>query len=189
MLFCWCDTETTGFDHKSNDIVQLSCVITDQNKKVIDKFNANLKPKNFNLIDEGSLEVIGKTLEELAEYPEQKDSFKRFKNFLDKNTNNGEEKLILCGYNVNFDRCFLDRLFKINKSKLHKYFWFESIDVLSLVSILSIQGKLNTKNLKLTTVCEHFSIDLLDGKAHNSMYDIIATIKLFYKINDLISID
>ena len=102
------DVETTGLDEKVCEIVQIAGII-EIDGEIKEKFNLLMKPTPNAKITEESLEVIGKTKEELLSYPPQIIVYDKFKKILESYVNKYDktDKLKLVGHNVGFDFNFL----------------------------------------------------------------------------------
>jgi len=98
-------------------------------------------------------------------------------------TSDTKDKLIITGYNIDFDVRFIKALFWRNKAPEARYTDYSAYfhpmpcDVLQLAQNHRIAGKLDLPNLKLETVCSHFGIST-EG-AHHSMVDILNTKRVF----------
>lgn len=188
MKLLFLDTETTGLNFGHNEIVQMSGIVDIDGKRV-DAFDIKFKPKYPERTSKEALEKQNVTVDTLLEYPSREQGFIKFMEILNKHCDRFDknDKFYIVGYNVNFDRRFLNDLFEEFDNKfIGAYFWPESIDVMSLAVLFKLSGKLNSPNLKLTSVCDAFKLPFKEGTAHNSMYDIIQTYKLFYKIQDMV---
>jgi len=79
---------------------------------------------------------------------------------------------IFIGYNVSFDRAFLEKAARLENIILNfDYHW---IDVMSLVYII-LKEELN--QLRLTVVCEYLGVQYKDS--HRAMGDAKATLDVF----------
>lgn len=186
MKILWLDTETTGLLCEHNDIVQLSGIV-DIDGSVTDEFNIFMRPVNIENIETQALAVQGRTEQEIMAYPDQSWGYtKLVVGVLDKVVDRYDrnDKMIIAGYNVQFDIGFLKQLFLRNNNKwFGSYFHYASLDVFSLASTLRLAGcNFNPEGMKLEQVCKSMGVDI--EKAHDSMADIRATRDLFYKIKE-----
>ncbi len=181
------DVETTGLDPINNDIVQLSALIV-QNGRITDYINEYVRPSNINNCTVGALKILN--IKNLNVFKEQKYISPKLipeilNGTLRELQDDQKEPFILCGYNIHFDKDFLINLYKKNPQfKFYKHIDFQSLDILQLVQYyisLGLIDRSKLKNLKLETVCNHFGITI--KKAHNSYDDIIATYRLYRKLN------
>lgn len=168
------DTETTGLDPITNDIIQLAGIIVIDGKEQ-ETFNLRVQPFNYETVQQGALDVNGISLSALKQYPEPIVSYADFVNMLgryvDKYDKN--DKFTPAGYNVRFDMDFLSNFFlKNNDNYFGSWFNWKLIDPLPLLHFLDFAGKINLPNYKLSTVCAHYNIEI---NAHDALGDIQAT--------------
>ncbi len=180
------DIETTGLDPKIDQIIQLSYIIEVDNVIEIER-NILICPKDIDKISDEVLEILGKTQAEIFMYPDTASSaLVMLQNDLSKYCDKYDklDKFYPAGFNVRFDIEFLRELFE---SQGDKYFgsWFNGmeLDPLPILRFLDFKNSIKLPNYKLSTVCEHFKIEL---QAHDALSDIKATrelIKLFVNKN------
>ncbi len=181
------DVETTGLDASVNEIVQLGMIIEVDGKEV-DRGEFFLKPEDPDNITEGSLEVTGKTKEELMAYPDRVEGFVKIRDMFaahcDKYDRN--DKYYPAGYNVGFDLDFLAEFFKgMGDNYLGSYLNWRQVDPLRIMQFLDAKGEVDLPDYKLATVCELFDIKI---DAHDAMSDIEATQKLVHILFDKIKV-
>lgn len=182
------DTETGGVNPEKAALIQLSGIIR-IDKKDVEKFNFYIKPFESSEVTEKSLEVQGRTLEELKtdKYVEEKEVYKQFIKLLDKYIDKYDrtDKFIVAGYNVRFDVDILKAFFQRHGNNfLFSYLDSSMLDPLYSIRLLQIAEVLPVlENNKLETWCKYFGIEL---KAHDSLEDIEATKKLIGKLISLI---
>lgn len=176
----WVDTETTGLDPAHNEITQLSCIYEEDGKE-IDRFNCYMAPENLSYITKEALEVQGKTLEQLKEYPSKQMGFVKFVvGFLEKHVNRYDktDKIVLAGQNIDFDKKFLYNFFCERGNKwFHSYFYQQMIDLKQFAFILSVQGLIKVKDVKLSTLAAECGFKF--EHAHDAKYDIEMTRKVY----------
>lgn len=181
------DVETTGLDSKENEIVQLGVMI-EIDGEIRDERNFFLKPEKWDKISPDSLEITGKTLEDLKKYPDRKLGYYGLTSFLGMYCDkfDREDKYYPAGYNVGFDLDFLGEFFKSMKDPyLGSWINWRQIDPLKILYFLDARGDFKLPNYKLSTVCELFKIDI---DAHDAMSDIRATRELTHKLFDIINL-
>jgi len=186
------DVETTGTEPLKHEIVQLAGkIFINGNEK--EDINLLFRPENIYAIDQKALEIIGKTEDELKQYPHKSNGFKKLIEVLDRYVDkyNPDDKFYFCGYNVSFDILFLRDLFEtfnigLKKKKYYfgSYFWWYNtdprIDPFSFLQMYKIKYDIPIKNLKLSSVCKHFGVRL--DNAHDALADIEATLELSRKV-------
>ncbi len=161
--FVWIDCETSGLNPETNQLLEVSIVITDSNLKEldymtrvikndkinIDEFCYNLHSKNGLLKD---IEFQGVSLKEA-----EQDIFW----FLTQTLENGTSPM--CGSTIQFDRKFLEKYMP----SLNKFFHYRNLDV-SSVKILWSEFLGNA----------HFP----KGEAHRGLPDVRESIDHFKQI-------
>lgn len=181
------DCETTGTDPLENDIIQIAGMIEIDNKEV-EQFNFNIQPINWNNIQEKALIVNNTTIDQLKTFSKPKDIYNEiiilFDKYIDKFDKN--DKFIVCGYNVNFDIEFLNYFFKKNNNEFLFSYFGNKKDPFPVLNYLRTINKINIENLKLTTVCDYFKINI--ESAHDAMFDIKATKLVINRLDDILSI-
>jgi len=187
MKILWIDCETTGFDEKRHAIIQLACILDDGKGNIIDELNLYMKPFLGDDISKDALEANGTTMEDLRSdhYMPPVSAFTKFIEFMSKYVNkyDSDDKVILAGKNVKFDIGFLRRLFdKCDDNYYGSWFHYPSIEVESEIAKWMVLENAVALNYKLETLCDHFEIPICD--THNGYEDIVATFKLYYKLED-----
>jgi DNA polymerase-3 subunit epsilon len=175
------DTETTGLDPKSNDIIQLAYLI-EIDGEIKEEGNLFVQPFSYENISLEALVVNKKTVEEIKTYPTPIDVYRHLQSILNKYINryNKLDKFIPCGYNVRFDIDFLQSFFLKNNDKwFGAFFDYHFIDPMPIINVLNYKGSINLVNAKLITACENFGITI---DAHDALSDIKATRELMQKI-------
>lgn len=179
------DVETTGTNSYKNALVQLSGIIEIDGEEK-ERVNFKLRPMPKHEIDQEALDVTGKTEKELMAYPSHTRAYVEFIRVMDKYVNrfNREDKFYFIGYNADFDEGFVRAFFMNNKDfYFGSWFFWPVIDVAKLAGVrCMLDGNRPKKDFKLMTVADHFGIDVEEEEAHDAMYDIEITRKLFKKL-------
>jgi DNA polymerase III subunit epsilon len=175
------DVETTGLDCKSNGIIQLAGIIKDGDLVETD-FNYQVSPFPDDVIDVKALEVGGHTQESIRGFESADKVFKDFIHtlglYVDKY--NKADKFQFVAYNARFDDSFLRQWFLKNGEKYYgSFFWFPPIDVMNMAAVRLESIRPQMKDFKLMTVAKEFGISIDESRAHDAMYDIQVTRKLF----------
>lgn len=155
------DFETTGLDHKNDEIIEIGAVKL-KGKKVVEEFSTLIKPQS--LIPEKITQITGITNADVENSPSVNEVLPRFLEFC--------QQAILVAHNANFDYKFLSSW--VNKLSLS--FKATVIDTLSLSRAVI----LDTKNHKLKTLTEYYGIKLENH--HRAVDDCKATAELFLKL-------
>ncbi len=160
------DIETTGFNQKKDDIIEIGAVKI-RNRKIIERFNTLIYIEKE--IPRKITELTGITNDMLEGKPQITESLEKFMDFIGNNS-------ILAAHNSNFDVRFI-------KEKLKRYLSmdrdFSVIDTLELSRALVK----NTKNYKLNTLVKKFNIKLENH--HRAVDDAEATAKLLLSLFEL----
>jgi DNA polymerase III subunit epsilon len=178
------DVETTGTNSYKNDLVQLAAIIEIDGVEQ-EKVNILSRPTNPDNIEDEALKVIGKTKEELMGYPEHTKSFRLFKSILGKYVDpyNRRDKMFFIGYNARFDEDFVRSWFyKCGDSYFGSWFFWPAIDISNLCALIIGEGRADMPNFKLMTVASRLGIPTEDDKAHDAMYDILITRRIYKEI-------
>jgi len=173
------DTETTGLDPKINGIHQIAGQIIIDGKMVAE-IDYKFKPLPTEKIEPEALAVSGLTIEEVMARP--LDSFTVYKKVdallaTHVNRYDKHDKMVIAGYNCNFDAGFINEWFQKHRNK---YFFGlchggAYLDGLNMALLLEIKtGKrIFIPDRKLKTVAQALGIPL--DNAHDALADIQAT--------------
>ncbi len=178
------DCETTGLDKQKNDIIQIAGAI-EVNEIIVESFNFRMQPLNWDDISEQAILTHGISREDMKTYSTPKIIYSQLLALFDKYIDkfDRQDRFIVCGYNVRFDIDFLNSFFiKNNNPYLFSYFG-DVKDPFPVIQYLKALGKIDTPDLKLTTICKSMGIEI--ENAHDADSDILATIKVIKKIDEL----
>lgn len=180
----WIDTETTGTNPVANDIIQIAGIV-EINGKDKEEFDLRMAPQDTATIEPAALKVHGISEDELKEYPSADRQLAQFVKLLGRYVDryNRQDKFVIAGYNVGFDKDFLRKAFeKAGDKYFGSWFHFPTIDVAGAVAEGIVDGSLQgLENFKLETLCRHFEIEI---KAHDALSDIQATRELYRKLKE-----
>lgn len=187
MKILYFDTETTGTDPLIHEITQFAAIV-EINGRVMEEVNWTCQPKDWEAIEPKALEVTGIGIEELKTYQEPEKMyadilalFEKYESKYDK----GPLKFYPAGHNVGFDLDFLDAFFKrygdrdTKKWGITSWQNWRALDSRVFANFLFVAGKLKTQNVKLSTLCEHYGIEI---DAHDALSDIRATRNLVLRM-------
>ena len=184
------DVETTNLNPCIGEITELAMIIDDgESRKNLGKISLKFRPEKWDNIDPKSLEVTGKTIEELREYPDRDESFQKLIELMDEHVNkfDRDDKMYAVAHNLWFDFNFTRQLFDTYNEKHNSkhyyfsYFHVEGFDTIAFMTYFKILLGREYQNMKLGTLCEALKINVDDGKTHSALYDTILLRKLFYK--------
>lgn len=189
---CVFDYETGGRNPETCEITKIGAQILDRNLRVIDEFNANLKPENLDAVEDDALRITRLTREQLETFPETAIVWQAFVDFVNKHNkkNSVYTAPIPAGYNIiNYDMVLTRRYCKKyktswddsrNDQKLfsqvykfdildHMWFWFENNSEI--------------ENLKLTTILEYMGARQEDiAEAHDALQDVKNTTNIILRL-------
>lgn len=105
--------------------------------------------------------------------------------FLQKNSNDGEIKLIPVGKQVHGDVRWLQQHL-LGKKTMDKFVSYRQIDITGLAMGLQIKGKLPSDlSLSLSSLVKYFGVEI-PGNAHEAKYDTQATILVWVELLNLL---
>lgn len=166
------DIETTGLDILKHEIIEIGCVLTGPDLKVIEEFELKIKPEHIENADPTALKVnhysekawsTAFSLEEAMEI------------FAKKVAN-----CIMVGQNVAFDSGFLEHAFsKIDvKNSMH----YHKLDTIS-IAWAKLHREPDLEHFSLREMCLRFGIK--NERAHSALSDARATCLLYKKLMEL----
>lgn len=185
MKLFWFDTETTGLENTDNDIITLAGMF-DIDGEIVEEVEYKMKPLKPENITQEALDVNGFTKSEILTFPDpietKRDLEKKIKKYINpfKKNKGIDDKFVPAGQNTQFDTGFLKALWTNCGDKWYgSLFSYQEVDLLSVTQILRLLKHLDTPNLKLETMANHFDVKIV---AHDAKSDIQATREIFYKI-------
>lgn len=190
MKLAFTDTETTNLNPCIGEITELGMIIDDgESRKNLGKINLKFRPEKWDNIDPKSLEVTGKTIEDLEAYPDRDESFKKLVEFLEEHVNkyDRDDKMYAVAHNLWFDYNWLRALFEDYNERhntKHYYFSFfhiEGFDTIAFMTYFKILLGKEYKNMRLSTLCEALKIPVDEKLLHSALGDTLLVRKLFYK--------
>jgi DNA polymerase-3 subunit epsilon len=173
------DTETTGLDSITHDVIQFSGMIVECSK-VLEEFDLRIQPRNRKAINQEALDTHGITLEQMYDFIPPTEAYNIIISMFDKYVDRYEplDKLIPIGHNIKFDLDMMNQFFK--KSNDDYFYSFVSgagIDTLQLAVMYELKKRRRLfKSYKLTNLCKEMNIQL--DNAHDALVDIRATREL-----------
>jgi DNA polymerase III alpha subunit (gram-positive type) len=186
----WIDCETTGLNYHIHDIIQLALIIDDSENNVISEYFWNIKPDNFDTIEQTALDINGVTIDELKTYIDSDIICKEFVTVLKSHLNN-YEKYVFCGYNCPFDIEFVKKFLSNHNIDWMNYFTHNTVDVLAFLRYYNSVFDIKSINFKLKNTYKCFLngdeiIKSIGNNFHNALFDIRITRRLYYKLNCLL---
>jgi len=187
MKILYFDTETTGTDFTKHEITQFAAII-EIDGKVVKEVNYKCRPTNWEAIDPQALETTGVGVEQLKTFQTPRETLRQIKELLGTYIPKYTKmpyKFYPAGHNVQFDLEFLNKLFKDHgndedrKWGITSYQNWRALDSRVFGNFLTAAGKLPTENMKLSTLCQHYGIEI---DAHDALSDIRATRQVIQKM-------
>jgi DNA polymerase III epsilon subunit-like protein len=177
----WIDTETTGLKW-TDKIIEIAAVYHNKNEKI--QFHKYIKYDNYPDTFEEAAKIHKITKEFLKEKGETPaEVYKQFLKFLDSKVDkfNKSDKMIIAGHNVDFDKDFLYKFFKLhNNDFFNSYFHGTTLDTQRIITLFIVNRIIEMpENFKLVTIADKFGIDF---NAHNALEDIKATMKIYEQL-------
>lgn len=180
------DTETTGFEAKSNQIVQLAYLVI---------INGQVKSKkNFfftvDKMDKGAENTHGFSIEKLKSLSNGKRFFHHAREIFE----DLDESLIVC-HNVQFDIPFIQNEFERIGVRINPQNTF--CTMIYYTDILKLNGRNGYKWASLKEVLDYHDIDSIEidekmnlffgkvSQAHDARWDIIATMEIYNRIENI----
>ena len=169
------DTETGGLNPKEHDLLTIGLVVW-EDKEFKDELELKISKEAYRTTEQ-ALAVNKLNLEELKKIGEsEKETIAKIIAFVKKNF--GKEKPTVCGHNVNFDVGFLRSLFERNFFDYEKYLSHRTLDTMSIMTFLFLQGKTETRLAKLDDAIQYFQMTITAEERHTALADTKVTGKI-----------
>ena len=173
------DTETGGLDPLKQDVLTLAFAVW-EDKKILDTIDFKVSKEEYRTNEE-AMKVNNLNLELLKkEGKKEKEIIKELIAFIKKNF--GKEKPMLCGHNVGFDKSFIKALFERNFFDYEATFGHRTLDTMSIMTFLFLQGKTETRLGKLDDAILYFNLEIPEKERHTALGDVFLTIKILEKM-------
>jgi DNA polymerase III epsilon subunit family exonuclease len=170
--FAFIDIETTGLNLFKHEIIEIGCVLTTPNLKIIEKFELKIKPERIKDADSIALKVNHYNEKDW----EQALGLEKAINIFSKKV----KDCIMVGHNVIFDAGFLEYAF--NKSKIKNPMHYHKLDTIS-IAWAKLHNDPKLEHLSLHEMCARFGIK--NENAHSALSDAYATFELYKKLMEL----
>ena len=167
------DTETTGFDLDSHELIEIGVVLVDQDWTnsvptftLVEEFDIKIKPKHIASADPVSLKVNKYNELDWQDAMDIKDALKLL--------NRKVKDCIMVAHNLCFDASFIDKAYKQNEVKNEMHYL--RIDTITM-AYAKLHNRTDIDKYSLRTLCEYFKID--NKNAHSALSDAKALYELF----------
>ncbi len=163
----FCDIETTGLNRQKHEIIEIGLVLVKQPElKIIDTWEAKIKPLNLKTADPQALKVTGYNAKDWGLALKPKIALKAF--------SRKTKDCILVGHNIAFDRPFLEDYFRRWKVPIK---WdYHSLDTISLAYYKLGSGQ----KLRLSEISK--TLNIKRKKEHTALDDAETCYKVFKKL-------
>lgn len=184
------DLETTGTDPKLHSFFQLAALIEIDNK-VEETIVLWCKPERT--LDPDTLKFHEMTVDDFNadKFMDPVEFYKTLLKALGKYVNkyNKQDKFHCVGYNCHsFDMEFFREFFGLRQDKYFgSWFWHPSLDVMCIAAELLQRERHLLPNFKNLTVAKHLGIEIDETQAHEALYDIGITRKIYIELKKRIA--
>lgn len=167
------DTETTGFDPNTHELVEIGVILVDQDWAgekpvftVVEEFDIKIKPTHIETADPVSLKIIKYSEDNWTDAVDLKKAL----NIFTKKTKDA----IMVAHNMHFDASFLDQAYKDVglKNEMH----YLKIDTITM-AFAKLHNRTDIDKYSLRNLCEYFEIK--NKNAHSALSDAQALFELY----------
>jgi len=170
--FAFIDIETTGLDVRRHEIIEIGCILTTPELKVIEEFELKIKPERIADADPVSLKI--------SHYdPDRWGSAHNLENAI-KILAAKVRDSIMVGHNVAFDSGFLEQAF--SRTGILNTMHYHKLDTVS-VAWAKLHKDPDLEHFSLRELCLRFGIE--NKEAHTALSDARATYELYKKLMEL----
>lgn len=166
------DIETSGLNILQHEILEIGCIVTDSQLKIIYEFEIKIKPERIEEADKTSLRINHYSEESWKDAIPVK---KALRIFLQK-----VKDCIMIGQNVAFDLEFLD--YNLTKFGFQNTMHYHRLDTIS-IAWAKFHHDANFKHFSLREMCKYF--DIKNENPHSALSDARATFELYKKLMNL----
>jgi len=168
--FALIDTETTGFDEKKHQILEVGILII-KNMKLISELNISIKHKEYTItssaMEANKIDIV----EHEKKAVTQDDAAVAIISFL-KEYKFNDDPFIAVGQNIDFDLRFLEAMFlKLGKIKEYREcISYRKLDIMQLALIRNLEGKISIEKQDLDTLLKTLDINIPEDR-HRALVD------------------
>lgn len=175
MKILFLDTETGGLNEFKHSLLTIGMVILEDGQ-ITDKKEILICEEQYEYEEEG-MRINGIDLDELRKKGiSEIEAIQEINQFCTKHFDT--ERVILAGHNIKFDISFLKQLYFKNHVEFDTRFHHKTIDTVSIIKFLKLQGKLETESFD--TLLETYHINI--NRRHTALDDAQATAMLFQQL-------
>ena len=169
--FVLVDVETTGFDEKKHQILEVGILVI-KNMEVVAELEVKVKHKEY-VITAGAMKSnCINIIEHEKEAIEEKEATELILKFLNNNKAEEEEGYIVIGQNVAFDIRFLEDMFLrcYLIKEYRKVISYRNLDLMQLALIKNIEGKIELEKQDLDHILSKLDIKIPVNR-HRALVD------------------
>lgn len=170
--FAFIDLEMTGLNFVENEIIEIGCIITDFNLKIIEEFEFKIKPEHLENSDKTSLKISHYNAKDWELGYELEEAMKIFSEKV--------KDCIMVGQNIAFDSGFIE--YNLNKFKIKNTLHYHKLDTIS-IAWAKLHNDPELLHFSLREMCKRF--DIINENPHSALSDARATYELYKKLMDL----
>jgi DNA polymerase III epsilon subunit-like protein len=163
------DTETTGLNPATHEIIELGVVLVDPiTLNEFDQVSYKVLPQRISAADEHALAMNHYSFMSWQQAKPFQDEAGPYISSL------STPKSIICGHNIKFDVAFLESMFSRYAPDL-PFVYGGTLDTQTLAKKLAVA----TPSYRLSILCQKFGVSIDVEKQHSALYDILANVELF----------
>ena len=180
--FILVDTETTGFDEKKHQILEVGILVI-KNMEVVAELEVKIKHREYTVtakaMEANKINIPEHEKEALFE----KEAAERMLEFLNKHKSEDDEGYIVIGQNVAFDIKFLEEMF-LRTYKIKEYrqvISYRNLDIMQLAMIKNMEKKISLEKQDLDSILKELNIEVPE-KRHRALVDCYLEFKAMCKL-------
>ncbi len=166
------DIETTGLDVVEHEIIEIGCVLTTPDLKIIEEFEIKIKPEHIENANPISMKINHYTEEDWVDALPLEEAMQIFAQ--------KAKDCIMVGQNVAFDVGFIEHAF--SKLDITNTMHYHKLDTIS-IAWAKLHNDPSLEHFSLREMCLRFGIK--NEKAHTGLSDARATYELYKKLMSL----
>ncbi|MFZ2072765.1 MAG: 3'-5' exonuclease [Minisyncoccia bacterium] len=163
------DIETTGLNMIENEIIEIGCVVVNQDLEILEEFELKIKPEHIENSNKTALKINHYNKEDWEFGYSLRDAMEVFSEKV--------KDCIMVGQNVAFDSGFLE--YNFAKLKSSNTMHYHKLDTISM-AWAKLHKKPDLDHFSLREMCKRFDIE--NKNPHSALSDARATFELYKKL-------